>query len=282
MRRRKFIAGLGSAAAWPLVAQAQQPALPVIGFLSSRVRALQLQILRLQAEKAAEKIGLFIKEIENQMGWTTQFTWSSGIIEQRRLDGLRLLRQVPAISAFRQLDASGRGRLSTERLRMDLPVDYEHDYSHDPLFTEAVAKKVYYGPVYFKSRVYFEGGSPKPYMTLSVAGTRLDAGVSVAEINLKLLWDVVSQIKVGEHGQAYVIDADGRLIAHSDISLVLSNADMTQLAQVRAARTASVGGGESVQEAKDIFGRDVLTAYARVAPPFGWRVFVELPIEEVK
>ena len=48
MRRREFIAGIGGAAAWPVVARAQQP-VPVIGFLGSASAALfsgQLQAFR--------------------------------------------------------------------------------------------------------------------------------------------------------------------------------------------------------------------------------------------
>jgi signal transduction histidine kinase len=234
-------------------------------------KASLIRIQREQAEAAAAKIAQFIKEIESQIGWTTQLPWSAGTLEQRRFDGLRLLRQVPAITELAQLDAAGREQLRVSRLAMDV-IGSQIDYSKDRKFTDALARKVYYGPVYFRRE-------SEPYMTVALAGTRRDAGVSVAEVNLKLIWDVVSQIKVGQHGHAYVVDAQGRLIAHPDISLVLRNTDLSRLDQVRAARTAGAPAQDQVQEAQDLQGRRVLTAHAPV-DPLGWLVFVELPADE--
>ncbi|HXD13225.1 MAG TPA: GAF domain-containing protein, partial [Xanthobacteraceae bacterium] len=225
-----------------------------------------------QAESAAGKIGQFISEIESQVGWTTQLPWSSGTLEQRRFDALRLLRQVPAITELAEIDSSGHEQLRVSRLAMEV-VGSGNDVSKDPSFAEAVAHKVYFGPVYFRRE-------SEPYMTLSLAGTRRDTGVSIAQVNLKLIWDVLSKIKFTGHGRAYVVDAAGRLIAHPDISLVLRNTDMSKLAQVRAARAAAAGADtEQVREAEDIEGHKVLTASAPVAP-LGWHVFVETPVNE--
>src|SRR5262249_7711440 len=143
------------------------------------------------------------------------------------------------------------------RLAMDV-VGSNIDYSREPKFTEAMAHKVYYGPVYFRRE-------SEPYMTLSLAGARRDSGVTVAEVNLKLIWDVVSQIRVGEHGYAYVVDAKGRLIAHPDISLVLRNTDLSALPQVREAR-GETAGSDVVQEVTNLQGHKVLSAHAQVAP----------------
>ena len=200
-------------------------------------KAALIRIQHEQAEAAAAKISQFIKEIESQLGWTTQLPWSAA--SDRRFDALRLLRQVPAITELSQIDSTGKERLRVSRLAMDA-IDSGLDLSKDPKFTEAVANKVYYGPVYFRRE-------SEPYMTLSLAGTRKDAGVSIAEVNLKLIWDVVSQIKVGERGHAYVVGSQGRLIAHPDISLVLRNTDMSKLVQVQAARAGNANDADALQ-----------------------------------
>jgi signal transduction histidine kinase len=235
-------------------------------------KAALIRIQHEQAVAAAAKITQFIKEIESQLGWTTQLPWSAGSVQDRRFDALRLLRQVPAITELAQVDSTGKERLRVSRLAMDV-VDSGIDLSKDPKFTEAVAHKVYYGPVYFRRE-------SEPYMTLSLAGTRKDAGVSIAEVNLKLIWDVVSQIKVGEGGHAYVVGAQGRLIAHPDISLVLRNTDMSKLLQVQAAQAGGAAAeAEELQGTKNIQGQEVLTASAPI-PPLSWTMFVELPVQE--
>ncbi len=240
-----------------------------IWFSYREQKASLTRIQREQAESAAGKIGEFIKGIESEIGWTTQLP-STASLRERHFDALRLLRQVPAVAEFAWVDAAGREQLRVSRVSTDT-VAGRTDLSQEPRFTEPVAHKIYYGPIYFRRE-------SEPYMTLALAGARRDAGVSIAEVNLKFIWDVVSQIKVGKDGLAYVVDARGRLIAHPDISLVLRNTDVSQLSQVLAAR-AGGQGMPRVEVAQDVQGRRVLTAFAPIVPP-GWMVFVELPIAE--
>jgi putative tryptophan/tyrosine transport system substrate-binding protein len=56
VNRRETIAGLGSAAAWPVAAWAQQPAMPVIGFLSSQ-SAVDSKIVRFAALQGLKETG---------------------------------------------------------------------------------------------------------------------------------------------------------------------------------------------------------------------------------
>jgi hypothetical protein len=71
---------------------------------------------REQAEGAAEKIGLFIKEIESQMGWTTHLTWSVSNIEHAagarhfRVQAARRLREAAAQYVAARQGLAGRRR----------------------------------------------------------------------------------------------------------------------------------------------------------------------------
>ena len=126
----------------------------------------------------------------------------------------------------------------------------------------------FYGPVYFRK-------GTEPYMTIArPAGS--GGGVTAAEVNLKFVWDVVSRIKIGTAGLAYVVDADGVLIAHPDISLVLKKSDLSTLPQVAALLHPS-GGRPPV--ARDLKGEEVFAANAAI-PTLHWTVFVESPRTE--
>jgi GAF domain-containing protein len=223
-----------------------------------------------KAESAAQRIAEFVEEIKSQIGWTTHAQWAAGPLDQRRQDYVRLLRQVPAITELSQLDGEGKEQLKVSRLAMDV-VGSEADFSQSPAFTEAKARRVWFSPVYFRKE-------SEPYMTLAMARDGRNAGVTVAEINLKLIWDVITALKIGQGGYAYVVDGRGRLIAHPDISLVLRDTDLSKLPQVAAALNPQPGQA-AVSTADNLAGHAVLTAHALI-PQLGWRVFVEVPLTE--
>jgi signal transduction histidine kinase/HAMP domain-containing protein len=231
------------------------------------------QIQREKAAAAALRIEGFVKEIERQMGWTTQPPLAvAGGLEPRRLDYLRLLRQVLAITEVAYLDAQGREQLRIHRLAMDV-IGSGIDRSSEPRFTETRGGQTWYGPVYFRKE-------SEPYMALAIPHGK-GGGVSAAEVNLKFIWDVVSQIRIGKFGHAYVVDASGLLIAHPDISLVLKKTDLSALPQIRAARAAvpPADGWDDGMIATSLDGRRSLVAHTSIAP-LGWLVVVEQPLIE--
>jgi signal transduction histidine kinase len=97
----------------------------------------------------------------------------------------------------------------------------------------------------------------------------------MAEVNLKYIWDVISRIKVGKAGYAYVVSPEGDLIAHPDISLALQMQNLKHLSQVQGV----LSGLSAPSTQQNLQGEDVYTTHASI-PKLGWVVFVERLKEE--
>src|SRR5205823_2777090 len=206
------------------------------------------------AAAAASKIEQFIEQTERQIGWVIPLSSAAGSVtaDQRRNDYLKLLRQAPGVSQVSYLDASGRQQLRVARPGVDATGD-QGGQPQETVFREVKAGTVYFGPPYFRN------GS-EPYMTMALAEAGDGAGVTVAEVDLKPVWDVISQVRIGQSGYAYVVDSGGRLIAHPDIDLVLQQTDLSLSPQVQAARSGTLQGRQRLgsQEAVDLLGQSVL------------------------
>jgi len=230
-------------------------------------KAALASLQREKAVSAAARIEQFVRQVEQQLSFAALPQLGEEGSEQRRLEFYKLLKLMQEVTDISQIDAHGRERLLVSRLSVNA-VDSGKDRSQETSFREAKVGKTWFGPVYFRKQ-------SEPYMTIAVRSPSL---LTVAEVNLKFMLDVITHIRVGAKGKAYVVDARGLLVADADIGRVLRKTDLSSLAQVKAA----MGGPreEPAMLARDADGVEVLTAYATI-DPLGWKVFVEQPVSEV-
>jgi adenylate cyclase len=224
--------------------------------------------LTAQAQSAAGRIDGFLDGIVGQLGWAVQLPWTPGSEQRHRVDVFRLMQLAPAIVDVRLVDSAGIEKLHVSRVEPDV-IGSGVDLSNDEAVLGAFSQRVWYGPV-----TLHEGS--EPYMTIAVTGPRASAGAAIAVINLKLIWDVISTIHIGETGSAFVLDRPGHLVAHPDISLVLRGADPGETAILKTMRSAAAGEAAPVT---DLQNRPVMVAAAPIAGP-AWTVFAEQPLAE--
>jgi len=223
---------------------------------------------REMARGVAFKIQQFVQDIEKTLRASTQTPEIviDGLTEAYRFQLIKLLRIAPAITAVTAVDADGGEQLKVSRVQMVQPEDLRERASDDA-FVQARKGASFFGPVYFVRH-------SEPYMRIAVPIERFAGnvvGVLIAEVNLKYIWEVISQIKVGKTGYAYVVSQEGDLIAHHDISLVLQKRNLEELNQVQAA-LAGTPGPFATQP--NLAGQHVFPAYATI-PGLGWAVLVE-------
>ena len=100
MRRRNFIVGLAGAAAWPLAARAQRPALPVVGFLHPQTAETAKQIM------AEFRAGLEATGFVEGRNVAMEYRWAEGHNDRLPALALELVRHGPEVIAAPGGDSS--------------------------------------------------------------------------------------------------------------------------------------------------------------------------------
>lgn len=232
-------------------------------------RGLVGELQQEAARTAATTIDAYLRQVEDEMTLTAR-EWSRRAMEARPALLDALLAYNAGFETLTMLDSAGMEVAKVSRYALFDPDD-RVSRSDTPEFVFAKHGERYLGPISVSR--YGE-----PLVTLSIPVRSLlgeVTGVLWAEVNLKYMWDIIGRMTIGRGGYAYVVDDQGRLIAHRDSSLVLQGRDLKELVGVQDAMR----------------GRDITTAYTglegqgvigRYQPlqEASWFVLVEAPTQQ--
>jgi putative methionine-R-sulfoxide reductase with GAF domain len=232
------------------------------------------------AQDASKTVASFIQDkfsvLETSVEIGNPVTASSAT-RQTVLENLLGLQ--PAFRQLALLNPGGRQVSSLSRVSSTLSAQFEAQLKGDDLLAQTKDGQR------FISSVYIDDLTSEPLIAIAIPAKNVFGdfqGVLVAELNLKFIWDLVDQIKVGETGYAYVVDNQGNLIAFGDTARVLRGENLAQISEVAEFienPSALTDITPEVVSYTGLLGRRVVGTYVPLGSP-PWAVVTELPTSE--
>lgn len=254
----KFIIAMVSLAAIPVIITGWQ-------LIEINRKGLEGTILELHthlAESLSEKINTYLERLENQMQFViksiTEAKGQSQSILQALLDSDQDFVSISLVN-----------RTGDEIFKVYNP-DLLKDTTLLNLSDHRIFKQIWdtkNNKTGIISGVYFEDRQPHIDALYKITQTHL----MFATLSLSNLWKDIEKTRLGKSGYAFLVDSDGTLIAHPDISRILKKENVKASPIVKdALQAVSVGASEYTLSN----GNRIVGAYAPV-PAMGWGVIIE-------
>jgi hypothetical protein len=232
---------------------------------------------QLIAQDAARTVRRFI--VEKFYNLETAI-WLNDLVRLPQDERVRVMESLLGLhQAFRQMVLLGpRGqelvhssrlsRMASRNLAKEITGNIMH---------ETQQKKRYIGQTYLDKTT----GEPLVVIAVPVIDVLGEfKGVLAAELNLKFMWDLVDQLKIGKAGRAYVVDRRGNLIAFYDAARVLKGENVGRLTAVSEfVNSPGYFRANTVSSYTGIMGNTVIGTYFPLQVP-DWAVVIELPWQE--
>ncbi len=211
------------------------------------------------AARVAQEIGLFIKNPEDllntsavMLGVNYPAPWKQETVL------VELVLNQPFFIRASSVDLSGQEIASSELGRGLI-----WDYPQDALERPGSGKTYLSGVKFLNNHI--------PFVTMAVPIKKLGKviGVLIADVNLRGMWDIVDNIRIGETGRAFLVSGDGTIIAHRDKKRVLRNENLKEKKEVQA---VLAGRAEAIESDDELEGK-CITAYAPVSG-LGWGIIL--------
>ncbi|NJN66331.1 MAG: response regulator [Chloroflexaceae bacterium] len=229
------------------------------------------------AQDAAVGVSNFIQNQFNALDAIIHLTDPTELPPQEQRRILQsLLGLQPSFKRLVLLDAQNQMLMQASRYSLETSGQLS-----DELMAEALVD-VRQGNRYI-SAVYIDTVTSEPLVTMVVPVLDVFGdfrGTLAAEVNLKFMWDLVDNLRVGKEGYAYVVDKQGNLLAFGDASLVLKGENVGGIQTVRAfIQSPPSEHVIAVSTYEGMLGATVVGSYVPLETP-DWAVVTELPWNE--